>query len=233
MTRPLAIFGDSHVASFLRGVRKVGEVPLVGGGLGAASLFTKPFYRLGEDGSIDIYCQPELYERWKAATKSTGLQDFPGRLIVSLGFAAAPIYNSRTWSVFGARPRRFMSDGMLETIIADMQEPVMDFYRLLIERKMIAAVYVAPPPQKKHPRVKKYGQALVLELIRRYQAPVQRLLVDAGVPLIALAVQDSDGYMRPEFAGADDAHASAEIGPLATEALLKLGLAGDAAARVS
>jgi len=218
--KQFAIFGDSHVPAFLRGARRDPRVNLVGGGLGAATLFHRPFFRV-QDGRIVIETEPGYYELWKEATKSNGVEDFERRLIVSLGFAATPLFNSQMWAVFGPR-RRFVSQGVLKAIVADMQQPVLDFYDLVIARNLLAAVYVAPPPQRSHPAATRLGHDFLFELIALYQAPVRAALQGAQIPMISLNVADEEGFLREAYAGKDLAHANAHIGPLAAEALVQL-----------
>ncbi len=218
MSDPFAVVGDSHVSALMSSVRRFDETLLTGGGWGAASVFFHPFFEIGPDG---ISCvQGVHYDLWKRVTRAP-LEHFKKRVIVSMGLAPAPFYASRGWRTYGFG-RKPVSSGLIDAAIGDMQSHVLKFYRYVIENELIAAAYMAPPPQRRHPVFQYLSLANVQELSDRYRRPVLELLRTHGVPLIELPLHDEDGYLLPEYQGSDFAHAGDGIGKLAFEAITSL-----------
>jgi len=221
--KKFAIIGDSHVSAFLAGARAHGGGDLVtGGGLGAASRFFEPFFSI-ENDRIVIDPGKTHIEKWYTVTGRNRLEDFPRQLIVSLGTAAAFFYGDRMWRQYGASGRP-ISSGLIDTIIGDMQREVVRFYRALIERRLIAAVDMTPPPQRAHRILKIMTEEVLLTMIARFQKPVTDVLDAARVPIIRLDIADGTGFLRPEFASDDPSHAGPDIGPLIVSALKDLAV---------
>lgn len=221
MPDPFIILGDSHVTAFLAGAREAGAGDLVkGGGWGNGRIFFDRFFDCGEDGKIEIYSDRTHYDKWRRKV-GRDINACTGQLIVSMGLSATSLYNSPMWQTFGPGGMP-VSEGLLGSIIADMHEQVIEFYRALKARGLIAAAYAPPPPQRKHPAFDALGEAFVWNLVERYQMPMLAVLEEESIPLIRLPIADEDGYLKPEFAGPDPAHANASIGPYVAEALREL-----------
>ncbi|QNM83801.1 hypothetical protein H8M03_05630 [Sphingomonas sabuli] len=218
---PFYILGDSHVTAFLMGVRKAdGKQLLRGGGWGNGKRFFDQFFEIEDNGRIEIFADRTHYRKW-VQQAGRDLNDCQGRVIVSMGTSATSLFNSPMWQIFGPG-RTPISQDLFDTILDDMLVHVLDFYRALKERGLIAAAYMAPPPQRTHPAFRRLGEKFVWDLIRQYQAPVLALLKEENIPLIELPVADADGYLLPKYAGPDEAHANPWIGEHAVKALREL-----------
>ena len=230
MPEPFLILGDSHVAAFLNGAREAGAGDLIdGGGWGGGRKYFDAFFEI-EDGRIVPFRDRVYYDMW---LKRTGrdLNECTGQLIVSMGLSATSLYNAKTWQTFGFG-KTPLSDRLLNTILADMQVHVLAFYRAVIERNLIAAAYYPPAPQRRHPVFSRLKKEDVDDLVTRFQAPVLQLLESERVPVIRLPIADSEGYLLPEYAGRDPAHAGPQIGDLVAQALRELATTPEANGRI-
>jgi hypothetical protein len=215
----IAIIGDSHAAAIAAGAR-AGLLPVVGGPLVAATILHTPFFVFDPDLRITDKTAAANYEKWKAVTQSSGLGDFTGRVAVSMGLAAAPFYGNRMWLNFGP-DRRPLSRGLFDTIIADLQRHVLEFYRQCVRRGVIAAAIEPPPPQRAHPAVQRMGADAVFSLASSYSKSIRDYLREASIPIVAVDCADRDGLLRPEFEGNDPSHANMRWGQQMTRKILE------------
>lgn len=213
------LIGDSHAGIYMRAVKALGEKDfIVGGSVAAGKKYLRPFFKY-EDGEFSFLEEDVAnnYEMWKAATGSNGITDFKGRLVVSIGLSGASFWNSRFWLTASTRPakgKKYVSSGALGFFIEAMQEHVLAFYRVCVERELLAAVIAAPAPQRRTRGVKLHGESEVLRLNAMYQRPVREYLAGAGVRVIDLPMADDAGFLKSEFVGDDPLHCGVACGPL-------------------
>ncbi|MBM6582742.1 hypothetical protein ILT44_21280 [Microvirga sp. BT689] len=222
------LFGDSHVATYMRAARANGVSTINGSPLGGARLYNEPFFEIA-DGQMRFTSAEtsQNFVLFRQRTKIDDLIQCRGRLIVSMGLAAAPFYGDRQWQsrYYGALPcggRQFVSSAVIEQMISDAQKPVLDFYKAGLDHGLIVASIAGPPPQRRHRAVEWLGCDAVFDLEARFEAPVRQYLAERGCPIIAPAdVVDGDGFLREEYWGPDWAHANEKYGTLVIETVLK------------
>ena len=205
----LAVIGDSHTGVVMAGARRI-RAPIVGGPIGSAITFQSRF--LAVEGTELCPLSEKVhgnFEKWKTATRSTGLFDWPNRLVVSMGLAPAPFYGNRSWVKFRKRP---ISMNLLQTIIDDLQAPAIEFYRMCINRGLLLAAIEAPPPQRHHRAVEALGAERVFELADAYTRPVRIFLEEHHVPILSGEWADADGFLLDAFVGDNETHGNAEWG---------------------
>lgn len=225
---PLLLIGDSHCSPIKKALksRYPSAEPVLGGGIGAATVFFDPFYDMRGDRVHWLHPRlVENFEHWSQATGVTDLLREKRRLVVSLGLAGAPFYGNRMWSQFtpDGRTRHHISSGVTEAMVAAMQEHVLCFYSDLAAKDLIRAAVAGPAPQRRHRAVDRLGQERVVELDLAFRAPVEKHLRHLGVHVVDVpASRDEQGMLKAEFWGDDPAHGSAEFGQCIVDELLAL-----------
>ena len=207
------------------------DAPLVGGPLGSAHLFGMGFDRAFDlDRPIDPADEVSsgIRERFRLFAKAAGissLDDCKGRLVVSLGLAAARFYNSVDWrrSSFGNLNRHaHLSLGVLEAIVRTLQAPTMEFLTHCVKNDLVFAAVAGPSPQKRHPAVIALGAAPVIRLVDLYEKPVRDLLDRHGIPIVSLRSSEGGGLLAEHFWGNDAAHGNLEYGKEVVRAIARL-----------
>ena len=224
---PLVMLGDSHCTNFGKAMKEMGA-PILGGPLGAASAFTAETLPV-DQGPLRL--AGELGERFRVFARVAGitsLADCRGRLVVSLGLAAARFYGSFDWRRVAtgapADPRKqHVSNAVLEAIIDAMQAPVVAFVDRLAAEGLLVCSIAGPPPQARHPAVAALGAAGVLALEARYRQPMLDLLARHGIPVaVAPEVTTEQGLLRQEFWGDDHAHGNIAYGRQVIATVLRI-----------
>jgi hypothetical protein len=224
----IVLFGDSHIGTYIKVARASGIAEISGAPLGGARLYNEPFFELSE-GRIR-FTSREAAQNVELFRKRTGIDDLmqcKGRLVVSMGLAAAPFYGDRQWHgrYYGTLPpngRQFISRAVVEQMIADAQKPVLEFYKAGLDQGLIVAAIAGPPPQRRHRAVEWLGREAVFDLEARFEAPVRHYLAGRNCPIIAPKdVTDSEGFLRDEYWGPDWAHANEQYGALVIDAVLR------------
>jgi hypothetical protein len=216
--------GDSHCSSYLKAFRACGRTDLVDGGpIGAANLYYKKFFEPTETDFVFIDPRASSnYERFKKVTKSNGLCDFKGRLLLSVGLSGTSFWGDRFWHKVSRTPhpnKRFISSGAVEHWIWSLQENAIRFYEVCIERGLLVGALAAPPPQKRAKAVSVLGAHEVLSLDFLFRKPLLDMLQHNGIPVIAIDAADETGFLREEFWAKDPHHSNHKLGPLLVEAI--------------
>lgn len=229
---PYILLGDSNTGIYANAIQTLGRSDMIGSPLGSARLFHTPFF-VAEGAGFSF--TPEIVRtNLRNFAKRHGDLDVSaakGRLVLSLGLAAAPFFGSRMWQgrTFGAEPdprKDFVSSAVIDAMILNAQTPIMDFLRFCHAQGLLAAALAGPPPQKRHRAVATLGRDRVFELERRFEQPVRDLLNELDCPIVTTEnVSDDEGFLREDFYGSNWAHANDAFGILGLEALInRLGL---------
>jgi hypothetical protein len=222
----LAMVGDSHSAIYMKALRRLKDGPaIVGGPLGAARTYFRPFFDFDGDFAFRDPGIQENYAVWKQVTKSNGLLDFKGSLICSIGLSGASFWSNKFWGEASALPvrgRRFISSGAVDFFVASLQENALKFYQVLIGQGLLLAAVAGPAPQRRSRGARQHSPEELLRLDRLFQKPVRDLLAAANIPVIELDMADKDGFLKPEFEGEDPHHCGMACGPLLAAAIDRL-----------
>ena len=224
MSAPLLLIGDSHCGAITRGAALLGSDELIGGPIGAASIFFHPFFEVREDRFTWLHERLAfIYTRWQRLTGVDDLLVQRNRLVVSLGLGTAPFYGHPMWRRASTHDveRQHLSAQLVRDMARDAQRYVLSFYEELAARGLLFAAIDGPPPQRRHSAVTRMGEAMALELDHAFRAPVHDALDALGVPVIrASGVHDEDGLLRPEFWSTDPNHGNDEYGARVVAGLL-------------
>lgn len=200
---------------------------LLGGTLSGAWSFYTRFFEPLADGDfrfIDATLQAAFAVRLGKAGDAR-LQDFPSAVVVSLGLSSEPMLGSlaQERSDFGPecndRNRHFLSDALVERLVAVAQSHIIDFYKWLHTNGYLLAAIAGPALQERHRAYAFYGQRAIA-MRARFEAPVRSYLATISCPIIEPPESiDANGLLRPEYYGDDWAHANAAFGTLVARQL--------------
>lgn len=218
------LLGDSHIPMFCGALEAAGAADTVSSMMLCGALrLEQPFVAV-EAGELR-FTDEQVQRRVIARVEQLGcarLDDCRNRLLLSLGLHAPPFYANlaRHGFEFGSlplSPRRYLSAAVIEQTVIDRQAPVLEFYRYCLERGLVAAVFAAPRPQRRHPAAEFYGERL-LDLVAAYQAPVRRLLAEFDCPLVESPdTIGADGFLPERFWGRDRSHGNSDYGMAVVE----------------
>lgn len=224
---PLVLLGDSHAAIYARAIREMGA-PVLGGPLGGANFFTDGIAAPGPGGLAFTGEAALRFERFAARARIGSLADCRGRLVISLGLAAARFYGSQDWRRADYGPdadaaKQHLSEAVLDAIIAHLQAPVLDFVGHCIDEGLLVAALAGPPPQARHRAVLALGAPRVLDLATRYEKPMRDLLAARAIPIITPpGLTNAEGLLLERYWGDDQAHGNTAFGSLVITELLRV-----------
>lgn len=214
------MIGDSHVEASLQGAGELGLSERVRGCqlVGGRVLFGGSFICV-QDGEL-AFPDPEVQDRLRTETGLDRLEEGRGRVVVSMGLAAAPftkVFAGQRWNVSPGSRRPgwgFASEQLLDQIVRDMQEGILEFLELGFEFGLIVAAVAGPRQQERNPSVALLGRE-ALEAERRYEAPIRAYLAGKNCPVVEPAEAINErGFLKEEFWGPDPSHANAAFGRL-------------------
>ena len=223
------LLGDSHCVAFLDGAAKLHpDVPLSGGQSGMACHFQQPFFTVS--GGDVQFTDPDVAARVRLSLQAAGfasLSEARGKLVLSMGLAPAPTLGrlARLRYDFGEdaefSDRNYLSDAVLTQMVDGAQRDVVAFMRACHELGLLRAVLAGPALQSRSRAWQVFGER-AHAIYARFEEPVRSCCADMSIPVIdEHGTKDERGLLRQEYWSDDWAHANADFGAGAVQALLR------------